>query len=36
MWYKVKEFCIKKWKILYCNEFFYLNNNKKLLMWYKK
>jgi len=37
MWYKVKEICIKKSeKNFYCNEFFYLNNNKKLLMWYKK
>jgi predicted nucleotidyltransferase len=23
-------------KVLYCSEFFYLNSNKKLLMWYKK
>jgi hypothetical protein len=37
MWYKIKRIYIKKWKKkLYCNEFFYLNSNKKLLMWYKK
>jgi hypothetical protein len=23
-------------KKLYCSEYFYLNNNKKLLIWYKK
>jgi hypothetical protein len=27
---------IKSEKVLYCSEFFYLNSNKKLLMWYKK
>jgi uncharacterized protein YhbP (UPF0306 family) len=35
MWYKVIRICIKMWKCLYCNECFYLNSNKKLLMWYK-
>jgi hypothetical protein len=29
MWYKIK-------KYIYCNEFFYLNSNEKLFMWYKK
>jgi hypothetical protein len=35
---KVWNYFIKKWKKtnLFCSEFFYLNNNNKLLMWYKK
>jgi len=36
MWYKIEIIYMKKWKKkLYCSEFFYLNSNKKLLMWYK-
>jgi hypothetical protein len=34
IWYKIKRICLKK--NLYCSECFYLNSNKKLLMWYKK
>jgi hypothetical protein len=37
MWYKIWECFIEKWKSLFCSDFFFcLNNNKKLLMWYKK
>jgi len=36
MWYKVKIIYIEKLKNLYCIEFFCLNNNKKLLIWYEK
>jgi len=37
MWYKIEIIYMEKWKKkLYSSEFFYLKNNKKLLMWYKK
>jgi hypothetical protein len=37
MWYKVEIICMEKWKknCIIMN-FFYLNNNKNLLLWYKK
>jgi len=37
IWYNIKIICIKKWKKIYIVvNSFYLNSNKKLLMWYKK